>query len=76
MNPDLRLQFLKLLVNIPLRLADRILPEVEEEKIQFPQTQMLLRASRIMLKAYKLEVLRACLDLSLTGILSVYYEYP
>ena len=55
MNPDLRLRFLKLLVNVPLRLADRILPEVDEEKAEFPQTRMLLRASRMMLKAYKLE---------------------
>ena len=55
MHRDLRLRFLKLLVNVPLRLADRVLPEVDESKVEFPQTKMLLRASARMLKTYRLE---------------------
>ena len=55
MNPDLRLQFLKLLVNVPLRVADRLLPEVAEEKVEFPQTRLLLRASARLLKVYRFE---------------------
>jgi len=55
MHREHRLLFLKLLVNVPLRLADRLLPEVEESKVEFPQTKMLLRASDRMLKTYRLE---------------------
>jgi len=55
MNRELRLRMLKLLVNLPLRLADRMLPEVDESKAEFPQTRMLLRALGRMLKVYRLE---------------------
>ena len=55
MHRELRLRMLKLLVNVPLRLADRMLPEVDESKVQYPQTRMLLRASGRMLKVYQLE---------------------
>jgi len=55
MHRELRLRMLKLLVNVPLRLADRMLPEVDESKVQYPQTRMLLRASGRMLKVYRLE---------------------
>ena len=55
MHRELRLRMLKLFVNVPLRLADRMLPEVDESKVQYPQTRMLLRASGRMLKVYRLE---------------------
>jgi hypothetical protein len=55
MNPELRLRFLKLLVNVPLRVADRLLPDVAEGEVEFPQTRMLLRAYAKLLKAYRLE---------------------
>ena len=55
MHRELRLRMLKLLVNVPLRLVDRMLPEVDESKAEFPQTRMLLRASGRLLKTYKLE---------------------
>jgi hypothetical protein len=53
MNRELRLRFLKLLINVPLRLLDRVLPDVAEA--EFPQTRMLLRTYAKMLKAYRLE---------------------
>jgi hypothetical protein len=56
MNRELRLRFLKLLVNVPLRLLDRFLPDVSEA--EFPQTQMLLRAYAKMLKTYRLECMQ------------------
>jgi hypothetical protein len=53
MNRELRLRFLKLLINVPLRLLDRVLPDVADA--MFPQTQMLLRTYGKMLKAYRLD---------------------
>ena len=53
MHRELRLWFLKLLVNVPLRLLDWLLPEAGEAK--FPQTRMLLRVYAKMLKAYRLD---------------------
>jgi hypothetical protein len=53
MNRELRLRFMKLLINVPLRLLDRLLPDVT--KAEFPQTQMLLRAYAKMMKAYRLD---------------------
>jgi hypothetical protein len=53
MNRELRLRFLKLLVNVPLRLLDRLLPDVAD--VKFPQTQMLLRTYAKMMKAYRLD---------------------
>jgi hypothetical protein len=53
MNRELRLRFLKLLVNVPLRLLDRLFPDVT--KAEFPQTQMLLRTYAKMMKTYRLD---------------------
>jgi hypothetical protein len=53
MNRELSLRFLKLLVNVPLRLLDRLLPDLAD--VEFPQTQMLLRTYAKMMKAYRLE---------------------
>ena len=53
MNRELRLRFLKMLINVPLRLLDRVLLDVAEA--EFPQTQTLLRTYAKMLKAYRLE---------------------
>lgn len=53
MNPELRLRLLKALVNVPLRVADRVLPE--PPKASFPQTQILLRVYSQLAKAYRLE---------------------
>ena len=57
MNPELKLRLLKTAVNVPLRLADRLLPDVPADP-RFPQTQMLLRAYAKMLKAYRLECVK------------------
>ena len=54
MNRNLRLVLLKLLVNVPLRLADRILPEAP--KACFPQTEMLEAVLDRLDKVYRLEV--------------------
>jgi hypothetical protein len=53
MNRELRLRFMKLLVNVPLRLLDRLLPDVT--KAEYPQTQMLLRTYTKMMKTYRLD---------------------
>ena len=53
MNRELRLRFLKALVNVPLRLADRLLPEAPAPR--FPQTQILQRVYSQLAKVYKLE---------------------
>jgi hypothetical protein len=53
MNRELRLHFLKQLVNVPLRFLDRLLPDMAEA--EFPQTRMLLRKYAKMLKAYRLD---------------------
>ena len=54
MNRNLRLVSLKLLVNVPLRLADRIFPEAP--KACFPQTKMLEAVFDRLDKVYRLEV--------------------
>jgi hypothetical protein len=53
MHPDLKLRFLKLLVNVPVRIVDKLLKMPECS--QYPQTQMLLHAYAKMAKAYKLD---------------------
>ena len=53
MNRELRLRFLKALANVPLRLADRLLPEAPTPR--FPQTQILQRVYSQLAKAYRLE---------------------
>ena len=54
MHRNLKLVFLKLLVNVPLRLADRILPE--PRPACFPQTAMMESVFDTMGKVYRLEV--------------------
>ncbi len=51
MNRELRLRFLKLLVNVPLRIVDKLIPQPQH--IAFPQTQLLLRTYKRMLKVYQ-----------------------
>ena len=53
MTRDHRLRFLKALVNVPLRLVDRLLPEPQGAK--YSQTRMLLRTFKRLEKAYKLD---------------------
>ena len=53
MNRDLRLRFLKALVNVPLLLADRLLPMAPTPR--FPQTQILQRVYSQLAKVYRLE---------------------
>ena len=54
MNRELRLLFLKLLANVPLRLADLLLPEAP--KANYPQTRMLEAILDRLDKVYRLEV--------------------
>lgn len=49
---DLRLRFLKALLNVPVRLLDRFLPEREPS---FPQTAIVDRMFERMFRAYELE---------------------
>jgi hypothetical protein len=51
MNRELRMRFLKLLVNVPLRIVDKVLPE--PPSAVFPQTKLLLRTYKRMLKVYR-----------------------
>ncbi len=50
---DLRLRFLKALLNVPVRVLDRFLPEREPI---FPQTKILDSMYKRMYQAYRLEV--------------------
>jgi hypothetical protein len=53
MHPNLKLRFLKALVNVPVWVLDKLVKFPESSR--FPQTQMLLRAYAKMAKAYKLD---------------------
>jgi len=53
MHRDLRLILLKRLVNFPLRIVDKLLPEPKAAK--YPQTRMLRRMNARMLKVYRLD---------------------
>ena len=53
MNSNLRLHFLKQLLNFPMRILDRFLPE---RTATFPQTQILEVMYKRMFQAYRLEV--------------------
>jgi len=53
MNSNLRLHFLKQLLNWPMRLLDRFLPE---RTATFPQTQIMEAMFKRMFQAYHLEV--------------------
>jgi hypothetical protein len=55
-NRELKLHFLKLLVNVPLRLLDRFIPEPDVPR--FPQTTMLQNVYRCMVQAYRLDCLQ------------------
>jgi len=50
---DLRLKLLKALLNVPMRVLDRFLPE---RKPTFPQTVIVDRMFKRMYQAYRLEV--------------------
>jgi hypothetical protein len=52
-NSELKLRFFKALVNAPLRIVDKILPE--PLAVEYPQTKMLLNIYRQMVKAYRLD---------------------
>ena len=56
MTRDLRLRFLKALVNVPLRVVDRLLPE--PQSVEYPQTRMLLCMFQRLEKAYKLDCIQ------------------
>jgi hypothetical protein len=53
MHRELRMRFCKLLVNVPVRFADRLLPE--PSKPAFPQTQLVARVYERMVKVYELD---------------------
>jgi len=53
MTRDLQLRFLKALVNVPLRLLDRLLPE--PQGAEYPQTKMILHMFKRLEQAYKLD---------------------
>jgi hypothetical protein len=53
MNGNLRLHFLKQLLNWPMRILDRFLPE---RSASFPQTQIMESMFKRMFQAYNLEV--------------------
>jgi hypothetical protein len=50
---DFKLRFRKALVNVPVRLLDKLLKM--PENAEFPQTKMLLHAYAKMVKAYRLD---------------------
>ena len=56
MHRDLRLILLKRLVNVPLKIVDKLLPFPESAK--FPQTQMFERIFARMFKVYRLDCLQ------------------
>jgi hypothetical protein len=56
LDRELRLWFLKLLVNLPVRLLDRFLKF--PAKAEFPQSQMLLNTYRKMMKTYQLDCIQ------------------
>ena len=60
MHLDLKLRFLKLLVNVPVRVLDKLLSFPEGS--QYPQTKMLLRIYAKMAKAYKLDCVQGTFD--------------
>ncbi len=53
MNREFKLWFLKLVVNVPMRLLDRFLSF--PKKPQYPQTKMLMRTYTQMMKVYRLD---------------------
>lgn len=53
MTRELRLRLLKALVNVPIRLVDRLLPE--PQGADYPQTRMLLRTFKRLEQAYKID---------------------
>ena len=56
MNHELRLRFLKLLINVPLRVADQLLPEASEA--EYPQTRMFKDFCDKLERVYRFEVLQ------------------
>lgn len=60
MNVELRLRFMKLLINLPLRIADKLLVM---PKAEYPQTQLLQSTYKRMLSVYQLECKRGMFDM-------------
>jgi hypothetical protein len=56
LDREFRLRFLKLLVNLPVRLLDRFLRF--PAKTEFPQSQMLLNTYEKMMKTYQLDCMQ------------------
>jgi hypothetical protein len=54
-NSDVKLQLIKVVVGVPLRLLDKVLSFPKEP--HYPQTIMLLNAYAMLRKVYRLEVL-------------------
>jgi hypothetical protein len=61
MNRELRMRFLKLLVNVPLRVVDKLLPE--PQSAVYPQTKLLLHAYKRMVKVYHRDVKQGYFDI-------------
>jgi hypothetical protein len=56
LNREFKLWFLKLVVNVPMRVLDRFL--CFPKKSKYPQTKMLLRTYRQMMKVYRLDCMQ------------------
>jgi hypothetical protein len=56
LNREFKLWFLKLVVNVPMLVLDRFLGF--PKKPEYPQTKMLLRTYRQMMKVYRLDCLQ------------------
>ncbi len=54
-NSDIKLQFIKAVIGVPLRLLDKVLSFPREP--HYPQTLMLLNAHAVLRKVYGLEIL-------------------
>lgn len=59
-NKNLRLRLLKALVNVPLRLIDWVVPDVDV--VTYPQSKMLLRVFKRFERAYRLDVEQGTFD--------------
>ena len=56
MNREFKLWFLKLLVNVPMRVLDRFL--IFPKKPKYPQTKMLLHTYGQLIKTYRLDCIQ------------------
>jgi hypothetical protein len=60
MNRELRMIFLKALVNVPLRIVDKLIPE--PTSVVCPQTKLLLNVYKRMVKVYQRDVKQGIFD--------------